>query len=271
MQARQHMPETNRLSVITATIFLAYALIPFVDLPSQFLSLQLPGFLFQVEINFGTIVSILVAILAAAGTDWLIQGHPTASGSARLPNWLLPALTAWVIGVPLTTLEVSTQWWAVFALGGLLFVLVLLSEYIVVDPDDDRFAPASVGLIAVSFALYLVLTIAIKGASVRLYAVLFAVAPTVFLIALRTLYLRCGGRWLYGWAFGITLVIGQAAVGLHYLPLSPLRYGLFLVGLTYALTSLASGIEDPSPGKNIWIEPGIMLAILWGIAILVRT
>ena len=157
MQAHQHLPETNRLSVITATIFLAYALIPFVDLPSQQISLQLPGFLFQLEINFGTIVSILVAILAAAGTDWLIQGHPPQPASARLPNWLLPALTAWVIGVPLTTLEVSAQWWAVFALGGLLFVLVLLAEYIVVDPEDDRFAPASVGLIAVSFALYLVL------------------------------------------------------------------------------------------------------------------
>ena len=136
MQAHQHMPETNRLSVITATIFLAYALIPFVDIPSQVISLQLPGFLFQLVINFGTIVSILVAILAAAGTDWLIQGHPTAAGTARLPNWLLPALTAWVIGVPLTTLEVSAQWWAVFALGGLLFVLVLLSEYIVVDPIE---------------------------------------------------------------------------------------------------------------------------------------
>ena len=270
MQAHQHVPDTNRLSVITATIFLAYALIPFVNLPSQQISLQLPGFLFQMELNFGTVVSILVAILAAAGTDWLIQGHPTAAGAARLPNWLLPALTAWVIGVPLTSLEVSPQWWAVFALGGLLFVLVLLAEYIVVDADDDRFAPASVGLIAVSFALYLVLAISIKGSSLRLYAVLFAIAPTVFLIALRTLYLRCGGKWFYGWAFGITLVIGQVAVGLHYLPLSPLRFGLVLVGLTYALTSLASGIEDHRDEKKIWIEPVIMLVILWGIAFLVR-
>ncbi len=270
MEVRQNLPDTNRLSVITATIFLAYALIPFVNLPSQQISLQLPGFLFQMELNFGTIVSILVAILAAAGTDWLIQGHPTAAGSARLPNWLLPALTAWVIGVPLTSLEVSAQWWVVFALGGLLFVLVLLAEYIVVDSDDDRFAPASVGLIAVSFALYLVLAISVKGASLRLYAVLFAIAPTVFLISLRTLFLRCGGKWFYGWAFGIMLVIGQVAVGLHYLPLSPLRFGLILVGLTYALTSLASGIEDPRAGKIIWIEPVVMLVILWGIAFLVR-
>ncbi|TDA63774.1 MAG: hypothetical protein D9V45_13750 [Chloroflexi bacterium] len=271
MDVHQHLPDTNRLSVITATIFLAYALLPFVDLPGQQISVQLPGFLFQLALNFSTVVSILVALLAAAGTDWLIQGHPTAAGSVRLPNWLLPALTAWVIGVPLTTLEVSTEWWAVFALGGLLFVLVLVAEYIVVDPDDARHAPASVGLIAVSFALYLVLTISIRVANLRLYGVLFAVAPTVFLVTLRTLYLRSNGRWFYGWAAGIMVVVGQVAVGLHYLPLTPLRYGLVLTGLTYALVSLASGIEDRREGKIIWIEPAIMLTIFWGLALLVRS
>jgi len=270
MEAHEHLPDTQRLSVITATIFLAYALIPFVKIPGQQLSLQLPGFLFQVELNFGTIVSVLVALLAAAGTDWLIQSHPSAAGTARLPNWLLPALTAWVIGVPLTTLEIGIQWWAVFALGGVLFILVLVAEYIVVDPEDARHAPAGVGLIAVSFALYLVLTISIRAASLRLYAVLFAITPTVFLVTLRTLYLRCGSRWFYGWAAGITLVMGQVAVGLHYLPLSPLKFGLILVGLTYALISLASGIEDQRGGKMIWLEPVVMLVIFWGIALLVR-
>lgn len=270
MQAPEHLPDTNRLSVVTATIFLAYALIPFVKFPGQQISLQLPGFLFQLEINFGTIVSILVAILAAAGTDWLIQGHPTAAGSARLPNWLLPALTAWVISVPLTTLEISTQWWVVFALGGILFLLVLVAEYIVVDPEDARHAPASVGLIAVSFALYLVLTISIRAASLRLYAILFALAPTAFLIGLRTLYLRAGSRWYYGWALGIMLVIGQVAVGLYYLPLSPLRFGLLLTGLTYALVSLASGIEDRRQAKLIWLEPVIMLVLFLGLALVVR-
>ncbi|MHB0923515.1 MAG: DUF5656 family protein [Bellilinea sp.] len=270
MHSPQHLPDANRLSVITAAILLVYALTPFVNLPGQQIDLQLPGFLFELQLNFNTMVSILVALLAAAGTDWLLQGHPTAAGAARLPNWLLPALTAWVIGVPLTTLEVSTEWWVVFALGGLLLILVLVAEYIVVDPNDIRHAPASIGLIAVSFALYLVLAISIRAAPFRLYAVLFALAPTVFLVSIRTLYLRSGGRWLLSWAVGITLVIGQIATGLYYLPISPLRFGLILLGLTYALTALASGIEEQRSPSVIWVEPVIMLIVIWSMAIFVR-
>jgi len=269
MQFRQHLPDANRLSVVTATILLAYALTPFVNLPGQEFDWQLPGFLLQIRFNFNTIISILVALLAAAGTDWLMQGHPTAGGMARLPNWLLPALTAWAIGVPLTTLEVTAEWWGVFALGGMLLILVLVAEYIVVDPTDILHTPASAGLIAVSFALYLVLTISLSASSLRLYSTLLALAPTVFLISIRTLYLRTQ-RWYLGWAFGIMLVVGQVATGLYYMPVSPLRYGLILLGLTYALTSLASGIESRRSWRLVWIEPAIMAAVIWFLAIVVR-
>jgi len=115
MRASQHLPDANRLSVVTATILLVYALTPFVDLPGQNIAIQLPGFLFQMQLNFNTIVSILGALLAAAGIDWLMQGHPTAAGKPRLPNWILPALTTvssrgslrsicnfeWWVGLPL--------------------------------------------------------------------------------------------------------------------------------------------------------------------------
>lgn len=267
MHAPQHLPDANRLSVVTATILLVYALTPFVDLPGQNIEFQLPGFLFQMQLNFSTIVSILGAFLAAAGTDWLLQGHPTAAGRPRLPNWILPALTAWVIAVPLTTLELQIEWWVVFALGGVLLILVLVAEYIVVDPGDIRHAPASITLIAVSFALYLVLAISIRASALRLYAILFALAVTVFLVSIRTLNLRNGGRWLVGWAFGITLVVGQVAMGLYYLPVGPVSFGLALLGLTYALTSLASGIEDRRSMKVVWIEPVVMLALFWSLAL----
>lgn len=269
MHAPQHLPDANRLSVVTATILLVYALTPFVDLPGQNIEIQLPGFLFQMQLNINTIVSILGAVLAAAGTDWLLQGHPTAAGKPRLPNWILPALTAWIISVPLTTLELSFEWWVVFALGGLLLILVLVAEYIVVDPNDIRHAPASIGLIAVSFALYLVLAISIRAAALRLYAILFALAITTLLVSIRTLNLRNDGKWFVSWALGITLVVGQVAVGLYYLPLSPLRFGLILLGLTYALTSLASGIEDRRSMRVVWIEPVVMVTLFWSLALVI--
>ncbi len=235
MEIHRHLPDADRLSIVTATILIAYAATPFVSIPSQAITLQLPGFFFELQLNFTTIISFMVAVLAAAGTDWLIQGHPHQEGKTRLPHWLLPALTAWSIGVPLSTLEISPQWWVVFALGGLLFVLVLVAEYIVVDPDDFRHPLAGVGLTAVAFALYLVLAISVRAAEMRLYMLLLALTPTVFLVATRSLYLRSGGRWHAPWAFGIAMVVAQAAIGLHYLPLRPLTFGLILVGLALCI------------------------------------
>ncbi len=271
MRTHQHLPDANRLSVVLATVLLAYAVTPFVSLPDRSIALQLPGFLFEVRLNFNTIVSILVAILAAAGTDWLIQSHPHMRDRARLPHWLIPALTAWVIGVPLTTLNVGLEWWVVFALGGLLFVLVLVAEYIVVDPNDIRHATSSIGLTAVSFSLYLVLAISVRAAGLRLYALVLGLAPAIFLVTMRSLFLRSGGRWYFSWPLGIALVVAQVAAGLHYWPLAPLQYGLVLLGLAYALTSLAGGIEEGRSWRTVWIEPAVMVVVLWGIALLVRT
>lgn len=271
MEIHRHLPDADRLSIVTATILIAYAVTPFVSIPAQAISLQLPGFLFELQLNFNTIVSVLVAILAAAGTDWLIQGHPYGEGKTRLPHWLLPALTAWAIGVPLSTLEISPQWWVVFALGGLLFLLVMVAEYIVVDVNDLRHAPASVGLTAIAFALYLVLAISVRAAEMRLYMLLLALAPTVFLVSTRSLYLRSGGRWHAPWAFGIAVVVGQAVIGLHYLPLTPLPFGLILVGLALGLTSLAANIEEGRNLRRVWQEPAVMSVLIWSLALLLRS
>ncbi len=271
MEERRHMPDPDRLSVVTATVLLAYALTPFINFPPQAVSLQLPGFFFQIQLNFTSLISFLVAALAAAGSDWVIQTHPKLGSQNRLPHWILPALTAWAIGVPLTTLEVGAEWWAVFALGGVLFVLVLLAEYIVVDPADVRHGPASVGLTAVSFALYLVLAVTVRAAGLRLYSLLFTLVPTIFLVSLRSLYLRSGGKWFAAWSTGIAMVVGEAAAGLHYWPVSPLRFGLLILGLSYAVTSLAGNLEEGRGWRLMWLEPATMLVIFWGLAFTVHS
>ncbi len=271
MEIHRHLPDADRLSIVTATVMIAYAAAPFVSIPAQAIRLQLPGFLFELQLNFNTVVSVLVAVLAAAGTDWLIQSHPHGEGKSRLPHWLLPALTAWAIGVPLSTLEISPEWWVVFALGGLLFLLVLVAEYIVVDVNDIRHAPAAVGLTAVAFALYLVLAISVRAAEMRLYMLLLALIPTVFLVSIRSLYLRIGGRWHTPWAFGISAVVGQAVIGLHYLPLTPLPFGLILVGMALGLTSLATNIEEGRSQRRVWQEPAVMSVLIWSLALLFRS
>jgi hypothetical protein len=270
MEERKHLPDANRLSVISAVILLAYALIPFVKVPAQPIRLSLIWVQFDFNLNYGTLISLLAAILAGLGADWLLQGHPDHDKNSLLRHGFVPALTAWVIGVPLNTLEVQPAWWVVLALGGGLLVLVLVAEYIVIDLSGVAYLPASLGLTAVSFALYLVLAIALKAANVRLFLLLPALVPTLFLLVLRTLYLRSSGQWNWVWALGIALVVGQLAVGFHYLPIQPLTFGLLLVGSAYGLTAFASGLEEGREAWSLWFEPFFMLSMIWFLAWMIR-
>jgi hypothetical protein len=266
-QEHRYLPNTDRLSVLAASILLSYALLPFIQLPEQMLDLRVAGIVFEFKVNFFTILVIISAGMAAAGTDWLISDHPRLGNQRTYQHWLIPAMTTWVIGVPLSTLTVGPQWWAVFAFGGLLLVLVLVSEYIAVDPYDTRHAPAAVGLTAVSYALFLILTITLAASGTRLYILLPAISGAVFLVSLRNLNLRLGSRWCLIWSGVIAMIIGQVAAALHYWPLSPLGFGLFILGLAYALASVAGSLEEGRTLREMWIEPVIMLVILWGIAL----
>lgn len=266
MDEHQHLPDVNRFSVLVAVILLAYALTPFVNLPERGLSLQLPGLFIVIRLTFPSLISVIAAILAASGSIWLFQNHPHYRDRRTRIFWLLPALTAWAVGTTLSTLVVGPEWWAVFALGALLLVLVLLAEYIVLDDYDIRHAPASIGLTAVSFGLYLILAIGARAAGLRLYEILATLVPTMGLLSLRALFLRLNGRWCVTWAVGIALFIGQLAIGLHYFPVSPLRFALLLVGPAYAVTSLAGSIEEGRSLRGALLEPAIMLVLFVGLS-----
>lgn len=270
-QEHQYLPDMDRLSVLVASILLSYALLPFIRLPEQVLDLSVAGILFEFKVNFFTILVIISAGMAAAGTDWLLSDHPRHENKGSYQHWLIPAMSTWVIGVPLSTLAVGPQWWAVFAFGGLLLVLVLVAEYITVDPDDTRHAPAAVGLTAVSYALFLILIIALVAAGTRLYILLPAIVITVFFVSLRNINLRLGSRWCFVWSGVIALIVGQVSAALHYWPLSPLQSGLVILGLAYSLASVAGSIEEGRSLREFWIEPSVMLVILWGMAFALRS
>jgi hypothetical protein len=271
MTSSGQLPDTNRLSVVTATVMLAYAVTPFIQLPSRVLELQLPGIFLSVTVGFSTLTSTLAAALAGVGTAWLLRLHPRYEAGRGGRHWLLPMLTAWVIGVPLDNLAVGPEWWAVFAFGGLLLGGVCTAEYIAVDPADPRHAPISAALTAVAFALFLVLAVALRGAGPRLFLILPALTLAAFITSMRTLYLRLGQRWIWTWPAAIALVVGEIAAGLHYWPLSVLQFGLVLLGPAYALTSIAVTIEEGRPLRSQLVEPILMVAAVWLLALFIRS
>jgi len=225
------------------------------------------GLYLSVEINVRTVVALLVTGLSATGADWLIRSHPSLKNKSTLEHWLLPVLTAWVIGVPLYRLTLGWSWLIGIVIGGALLMLVFVAEYIVVDPEDTRYALATAGLTALSFALFLMLAIALRTNGIRLLGVLPVLSLAGGLIALRTLHLRYQGIWAFWQAAALTLIIAQYTASLHYLPFSPITFSMTLIGPTYALISLVGNLYEGNKLKQAIIEPAIVLIIIWITAI----
>lgn len=302
----RNLPNTERLSVLTATLLLAYVLSRFISLPGWNLTTRPLGILLSLRINVQTIIPLLVAGLMAAGTSWLLSDHPAlqahaAGGPAgrrlagsgltrQMPtagqprsqtgasleaqaqrdpgpeHWLLPAVVAWVISIPLAQLPAGPLWVLGLAISGGLLVLILTAEYIAIDADDPRQPIAEAVLTALSFAAYLLLAIALRAGETRLYLILPALAITASVLSLRTWHLRLGGEWAWIEAGLVLVIVGQVAAALHYWPLSPLAYGLAVLGPAYAMTNLVTSVAQGATFRQALAGQLLMLAAIWGAA-----
>jgi hypothetical protein len=264
------LPNLERMSALTATILLAFALARFINLPGSTLTVQFAGSDFSIEVDPSALISILIAGLAASGMGWLLQEHPGLGKKTGFEHLLLPALTALVIDLPLRQIPLQPLWWLGFALGGALLILVIVAEYIVVDADDARYPPAAAGLTVLSFALYLVLTTALRFGELRLFELAPVLAGAAGLVSLRVLRLRLPGEWAAIQAGLVALITVQIASALHYWPITPVAFGLALLGPAYALTTLMGNLMEGEPLFSAAIEPGVVLLVLWLAAFFIR-
>jgi hypothetical protein len=266
----KHRPDSNRIGLVTATVLLALALTRLIPSPGFNFELQLPGFLLSFPFNTNTIMGLLTACLTATGMDWLLRGHPSLNGRTTFQWWFLPTLTTFVISIPLAILPNGPAWWIGFFLSSVFLYFVFLAEYVAVDPDAPYYSASMVGLTAVSYTLFFVLSVALRTGEVRLFLITPALFLAALLVGLRILHLHLSGRWEFGWAVGIALVCIQLAVGLYYWPLSPIQFGLLLVGPLYGLVNLAINLGESVPARRAVFEPAIVTALCWGLAILLR-
>lgn len=271
MRAQErYLPDPNRVGVLAAAVLLTYALTRLVNAPGFTLAIQLPGFYFSYPLTLGTAMTVMAAGLTASGMDWLLHSHPALRGTRTLEHWLLPTLTAFIIGVLLDTLPAGPEWWAGLAVGGSLLIAVFLAEYVAVDPGAPTYALAAAGLVALSYTLFLLFVIALQIAGSRLFISVPAISLAAGFVALRTLHLRLGGRWNFAWATGVALVCAQLAASLHYWPLTPLQLGLILLGPLYGLTALAYSLSQDVPLRSAFAEPALILGGLWAAAVFLR-
>lgn len=269
METHFHLPKPERLSTISASILLAYALLPFIRVPTREIAFPFLGVLVSFRLDFYHLISAITAVMAASGMDWMLRDHPLIQGKSTLPHLILPAFTAGAIGFPLGLLEMSAAWWILMALGSLLIILVLVAEYISLDKNDIRYPLSLMVLSAICYSLFLILAIALRAVDMRLYMLLLILPPMLAFFCLRILNFRLGGRWRFLWASVIALVIAQLLISLHYWPLSPVRFGLILLGPAYALIGTAASLEKNPDISKLYVEPLIIMGIIWVMSIFI--
>lgn len=272
-QRSQPFPDLNHLSLLVSTILLAYTLTHFVSIPALEVNLSLLGIYFPFNINFSTLVSWLVAGLTASGTAWLLQSHPSTLGKpifSTTGHWLLPSLTALVLMRAINLLSFGTAWWIAAVGSGILLTVALAAEYIALDDTSRYFIAAEICITGFSIVLFLILAIALHSAETRLFYRIPVISFAGLLVYLRIINLRSPGKWALVEGSVPFLIIMEIAAALHYWPIGSVSFGLALTGPLYALIE----INDSLPGQDrpflpqdlLW--PGLILALSWGVALL---
>ena len=215
-------------------------------------------------------MTILAAALAATGMDWLIRDHPSLGGKNHIEHLVLPTLTTFVIGAPLTLLPDGSAWWVGFAFGAIVLISVFFAEYITIEPSAPTYAFARAGLTALAYALFLILATSLRFSGVRMFLFVPLIFIVAGLISLRILHLDGTDRWDFPWAIGIGIVCAQIGAGLHYWPVTPLQLGLALTGPLYALTMLCVSLTEDIPLRRAAISPAIVVGLVWLSAIFLR-
>jgi len=268
---RSHLTLADRVGVLVASVLLTYALTRIIQSPSLTLTVTLPGFYFAFPLTLNTAMTVLAAALAASGMDGLMRSHPSLWVKSNIEHLLLPTLTTSVVGGTLGILSEAGIWWIAFGLGALLLVGVFLAEYIAIDPSTPNYALARAGLTALSFALFLILAIALRFAGVRMFLQVPLLFLSAGLISLRILHLDGTDRWDFPWASGIGIVCAQIGAGLHYWPLTPIQFGLAITGPLYALIMLSMSMNtDNLPIRRAVVGPILVIVLGWAAAFLLR-
>jgi hypothetical protein len=257
----------DRLGVVMAMTMLAFSLTRIIPVAADPNSFIIFGIKISLTLNLRTLISMITAILAAVGCDWLVRSHPKfsenhAKGVLGFQHTIAPVFLAFVISVTLNQTLADKYWWTVFALGGVLFSLILMAEFTVIDNRSHDHPLASMALVALAFALFLILSIATRSLGIRLYLEVIICLISSAMVSTRTFFIRLKGQFPAIWILIISLIMAQISAGLHYLGLEPIQYGLLLTGILYAMVSLVCGIVAKKERFALLLEPVAMITIL---------
>jgi hypothetical protein len=232
-------------------------------LPSVEVEVALLGLIINIEFKPQSVMLILAAGLAAAGSEWLIRSEPRQGArSLAVEHWVIPSFAAIAIGFIVMRIASGPQLWLALILGALLLVAVLNAEFIVAFREDPRRGNIVIALRGLSFLLMTGAFYAIYDTELRaLFTIPFIFAIAI-LISWRLFRLVITDFQVWAWAGLLGLLSAQLGLGLHYYPINPITNSIILGVFTYVGHGLIlTHIENVISWRDV-IEGTVILASL---------
>ncbi len=273
MQRTRHFPSQDRLSVLTATILFAYALMRFLDLPARVVGATIFGSALNLELNGPVLMLTLVAALISAGSDTLIRSHPRFAARSTVSHWILPGATALVLGAALNRAPSAQVWLLELGVSALALIVVFVAEYVVVEADDPARDAAALVLTALAYALALLLFVLLRSLGARAAISATTGAVTAAAIAWRLFLLNAApaGRAAF-YAALAGLVCAETIWALNYWRISASAAGLLVMVPFYLSVGLAQQHLAGRLTRRVWAEfavvggLGLAIALLYALA-----
>jgi hypothetical protein len=168
-------------------------------------------------------------------------------------------------------LPFGVLWWTGALISSVLLMLVLIAEYVVLDPSNPYYIPAEMGITSLSIVFFLILAISIHTAEIRLFYRVPLLSVAAALVYIRVIHLRQKGTWAITQGSVSFLLIGEIAAGLHYWPMQSINFGIALTGPLYALIEISDILPTISSKTRFreFLWPILIVLFSWGTAILI--
>lgn len=241
MQNEQHSSlYLNRFSIVLAFLALGFAMVYLLPTETNSGELDILGVRFG--LSFYNFIPLLLAFLAVFGAVWVFSTHPIWHNEKfsllrLLPHLMLPFISTMILAIVLSQSARSPIWWVVFVIGYLIVTLLLRAEYLLIEDAGVQTLGYSILVISFSFGLFLLLTIALKNSNMRMIIQFLLLLVSSLFVSFRLLSLHEGTTDKLVMALLASWIVTQLSVGLHYLFIPPIQYGLLLTGLLYSLSS----------------------------------
>lgn len=268
MNPNMAFPNRDRLSVLTATLTLAYVLSRFLNLPTRYFGFNVFGSEIGLELGGAALALLVVAALISAGADTLIRSHPAYAGDNTLIHWVAPGATALVLGAGLNLLPDGPLWWAGLA-GSVAFLLaVLVAEYRTVDPDDPARDTVRLALSGLILGLALTLFAVLHSYGARALVSASIGGLTASALAGRLFALR-GTPWARVWVYALVvgLVCAPIIWALGYWRITAVGAALLVMVPFYVSVGVANQHFAGKLTRAVWVEYGVVGAVGMGLAL----